>query len=159
MKSLIVCALFFIFLSVACKKSGPTLTPAQAIEGRYTAFKYIGIESLYYPINGKTITMQIDAIGQNSVRLQMRSVENGFYSPGDTVIDLHLLVQKLPYSSYQVTLGDPVDSGTDENTIEFNDSWNRYLGVDPGYLGYYIYVPPGFKQGEGAVETIFTKTQ
>ena len=160
MKSIIVSALSCIIVLAACKKNGATLTPAQAIEGSYTAYKYAGIESVYsYPINGKTITMQIDAIGEDSVRLQIRSVENGFFSPGDTVIDRHALVQKVWSNSFQVTFGDPVDPGTPENTISFDDSYNRLYQLYPynGYYGYYAYVPPGYNKG--GVQTIFMKMQ
>jgi len=160
MKLVIVSAVSCTIFLAACNKNGATLTPAQTIEGSYTAYKYLRFDSVInYPVDGKTITMQIDAIGEDSVRLQIRSTQNGFYSPGDTVIDHHLLVQKLPYSGYEVSLGDPVDSGTGENTIGFDNSYNRYYGVDPysSYLGYYIYVPPAYKQG--AVETLFKKIQ
>jgi hypothetical protein len=160
MKSVILAALSCIIIFTPCKKNGTTITSAQAIEGSYIAYKYLRFDSVInYQTNGKTITMQIDAIGEDSVRLQMRSVQNGFYSPGDTVIDRHIYVQKTKYSGYLVTLGDPVDPGTSENTIVFDDSYSsRYqLYSYNGYYGYYIYVPPGYKQG--AVQTIFTKMQ
>jgi hypothetical protein len=159
MKSVILSALSCIIIFAACKKNGATITPAQAIQGSYTAYKYLRFDSVInYLINGKTITMQIDATGDDSVRLQMRSVQNGFYSPGDTVIDRHLYVQKTQYT-YLVTLGDPVDSGTGENTIVFDDSYSSRILIYPnnGYCGYYVYVPPSYKQG--AVETIFIKMQ
>ena len=103
--------------------------------------------------------MQIDAIGDDSVRIQMRSVQNGFFSLGDTVIDRHLSVQKLPYGGYMVSVGDPLDSGTGENTISFDDSYNRLYQLYPynGYYGYFIFVPPDYHKG--AVQTIFMKIQ
>ena len=159
MKSVIVSAISCAIFLAACNKNGTTLTPAQAIEGSYTAYKHHRFDSVTsYPVNGRTITMQIDAIGEDSVRLQIRSVQNGFYSPGDTVIDRHLFVQKM-FTGYQVSLGDPVDAGTAENSIRFDASFDRYFGVYlyNGYYGYYVYVPPGYKQG--AVQTLFKKMQ
>ena len=159
MKSVILSAISCTIFLAACKKSGVTLTPAKAIEGSYTAYKHVRFDSVTsYPINGKTITLQIDAIGEDSVRLQIRSVRNGFFSPGDTVIDRHLFVQKM-FTGYQVSLGDPVDSGTAENSIGFDGSSDRFYGVylNNGYYGYYVYVPPGYKQG--AVQTLFKKMQ
>ena len=119
MKLVIVRAISCAIFLAACKKNGAAIAPAKAIEGSYTAYKYVGIDpEVYdYPINGKTITIQIDAIGEDSVRLQIRSVQNGFFSPGDTVIDLHLFVQKILSTGYQVSLGNPVDSGTGQTTI------------------------------------------
>ena len=160
MKSVIVIALSCIIILAACKKNGATLTTAQAIEGSYAAYKHLRFDSVNkYPINGKTITMQIDAIGEDSVRLQIRSVQNGFFSPGDTIIDRHLFVQKMLSTGYQVSLGDPGDPGTAENLIQFDDSFNGFYHVYPynGYYGYYTYVPPGYKQG--AVQTLFMKIQ
>jgi hypothetical protein len=162
MKSAIISALFFLVIFTACKKNGATITPAQAIEGNYTAYKYYsGIDQyLYsYPINGKTMTMQIDAIGNDSVRLQMRSVQNGFFSLGDTVIDRHLFVQKLPYGGYIVLVGEPVDSGSNENSISFDDTYNRLYQLYPynGYYGYFIFAPPDYHKG--GVQTIFKKIQ
>jgi hypothetical protein len=164
MKSVIISALAYIIVLAACQKNVATITPAEAIEGSYTAYKYEGVAAdtaTSYPINGKTITMQIDAIGEDSVRIQMRSVQNGFFSPGDTVIDRHVLVQKilLAYNAYRILLGDPGDSLTAGNSIEFDNSFDRFFNVYPynGYYGYYVYTTPGYPQF--AVETLFKKIQ
>lgn len=160
MKTIIVGAISCTIFLAACKKNGVTLTPAQAIEGSYTAYKHLRFDSVTsYPINGKTITMQIDAIGEDSVRLQIRSVQNGFFSPGDTVIDRHLFVQKVQSNAYQVWLGHPEEPTTADNSIWFDDSYNGFYPIyaGTGFYGYYTYVPTGYKQG--AVQTAFKKMQ
>jgi hypothetical protein len=165
MKSAIVSIFICVILFEACKKNTDALSPAQTIQGNYTAYKHKAFDSVNtYPINGKTITIQIDAIGEDSVRLKLISTQNGYFSPGDTVIDRHFFVQTLPGGvfpvAYQITLGEPVDdSATAENTIAFYKGYNSLYPIyaKNGLCGYYTFVPPDYHKG--AVQTAFIKTQ
>jgi hypothetical protein len=79
--------------------------------------------------------------------VNVNSSYNGFYSPGNSAY--YPRVRVLPTilsGAYYITLAPPLDSGSGENTISF----------DLVKKGYYIYVPPSYKQG--AVQSIFIKT-
>ena len=165
MKPVVFIAACCIVASTACRKNQVKLSPATSIEGTYTAYKYQGAELNFdYPINGKTITLQIDALGEDTVRLQLRSAQNAFFSPGDTVIDRHLFVEKIqcpncPESDiyYQVLLNNQPVAGSAENTITFSGSANGIYGIkaNTGFYGYYTFVPTGYARG--AVQAVFKK--
>lgn len=165
MRLILVIAVCCSIAGMACKKNTVAVSPAKSIEGTYTAYKYQGAElNFNYPINGKTISLQVDALGEDSVRLQLRSVQNAFFSPGDTVIDRHLFVQKTQCagcqssdSYYQVWLNKQSVAGSIENAIEFSGSANGIYGIktNSGYYGYFTFVPPGYTKG--AVQAVFKK--
>jgi hypothetical protein len=104
-----------------------------------------------YPINGETITVQIDPVSRDSVQVKIISTQNGFYSPGASAIYSKVYVKEINCTScqfrrsYTLTLAPPTHSGTAENTIWF----------DPTSNAYYTYIPPGYTKG--AVQTVFVK--
>lgn len=165
MKPILFIAICCSIACIACRKNALTLSPAKSIEGTYTAYKYEGAELNFdYPINGKTIALQIDALGEDSVRLQLRSAQNAFFSPGDTVIDRHLFVQKIQCPNcqtsdiyYQVLLDSQPVAGSIENAIEFSGASNGIYGIkaNTGFYGYYTFVPTGYTKGN--VQTVFKK--
>ena len=148
--------IFLIFLTygfVSCGKSVEELTPAQAVSGTFLAKKYDDIVSplMTYPINGKTITLQIDPVTRDSVLVKVLSTQNGFYSPGDSAIYSKVYVKEINCTScqyhrtYTLTLAPPTFPGTADNTIWF----------DPNNNAYYTYIPPGYTKG--GVQTVFVK--
>jgi len=152
MKLLSLYMLWDLFVLISCKKSSVNRSASDAIQGSYTANIYTnGRIILTYPINGKTFMMKIVHISEDSVEVTINSTANGFYSPGDTVINLKTAVETISCRScqypvtYQFALGALRLPGTLENVIWF----------DPSNNAYYTYVPKGYTQG--AVQTIMTK--
>ena len=75
-------------LCAACKHSDPSVQPvlapdaAQVIAGTYKATDYVTFDKKTpYPINGKTITFQIERISPDTVSVSVKALANGFYSP------------------------------------------------------------------------------
>uniref|UniRef100_UPI002613B398 hypothetical protein n=1 Tax=Hydrotalea sp. TaxID=2881279 RepID=UPI002613B398 len=85
MKSKLVYLIFLTYGFVSCGKSVEEVTPAQAISGTFLAKTYNDVVSplMTYPINGKTITLQINPVSRDTVQVKVLSTKNGFYSPGD----------------------------------------------------------------------------
>ena len=75
-----------VLVAMACRQTEPTPDPASIIQGDYTAesFKLTG-EPVNYPINGKTITMQIRRVAKDTVQVDIQAVPNGQYSPGQSL--------------------------------------------------------------------------
>lgn len=137
----------------ACHKSNeePLKSLAETISGTYGATSHVSFgKSLSYPINGKTISLQIEAVAKDSVRIIVNSIENNIYSPGQTAVYSKVAVSKSTCNcadpvTYRVSLGVPVNQGTLENIIWF----------DANKRAFYTYIPPNYTKG--AVQTVFTK--
>src|SRR5689334_22131864 len=144
--------LFLLILSSGCNKSNTILSSSEVLKGTYIAKSYDGFIMESYPINGKTFSMQIDVVSADTVHVLISSTENGFYSPGDTLINLNAFVYKrnctnCQYTTtYQISLGTQIFPGTLDNTIWFDAKNNAY----------YTYIPPNFTKGD--VQTIMVKT-
>ena len=145
--------LLLAILCLGCRKSVVELTPAQQVSGAYEAKTYNDVFSplMTYPINGKTITLQIEPVSRDSALVKVLSTKNGFYSPGDSAIYPKVYVKEINCTScqyhrtYTLTLAPPISPGTMENTIWF----------DPNNNAYYTYIPPDYTKGE--VQTVFVK--
>ena len=145
--------IFLIYISASCGKSVAELTPAKAVSGSFLSKTWDGIAlgTRAYPINGKTITVQIDPVSRDSVQVKVISTQNDIYSPGDSAIYSKVYVKEINCTScqyprsYTLTLAPPTHPGTAENTIWF----------DPTSNAYYTYIPPGYTKG--AVQTVFVK--
>lgn len=142
------------YLLIGCNKSVIEPTAAEAISGTYEAKTYQAFDDeLTYPINSQTIRIQIDAVSKDTVKVQVNSSINGFYSPGDTAIYPKVFVKEtvgsnLQYrKSYQIFLAPPINNGTAENSISFEPDYDNKAS--------YIYSPPGYTLG--AVETILVR--
>jgi hypothetical protein len=153
MKPKVVFLILFTYGFVSCRKSVGELTPAQAVSGTFLAKTYNDIVSplMTYPINGKTIKLQINPVSTDSVRVQVFSTQNGYYSPGDSTIYSKAFVKSINCLScqyprtYTITLAPPTSTGTADNTIWFDLNNNAY----------YTYIPPGYTKGD--VQTVFVK--
>jgi hypothetical protein len=138
---------------ISCRKNMDEHSAALTISGIYEAKTYQSFGNVItYPINGQTISLQINPVSKDSVRVQINSTFNGFYSPGNAAIYPEVYVEESicsncqHYSIYEISLAPQVHPGTLENTI-----W-----VDPDNNAYYTYIPPN--DNAGAVQTIFVKT-
>jgi hypothetical protein len=153
MKFRFIFLLFLTYVFVGCEKSVDEPTPAQAVSGTFLAKTWNGVAlgSMAYPINGETITVQIDPVSRDSVQVKIISTQNGFYSPGASAIYSKVYVKEINCTtcqyrrSYTLTLAPPTNAGTAENTISF----------DPNGNAYYTYIPPGLTNG--AVQTVLVK--
>lgn len=139
---------------LTCQKSNeePLKSLAETISGTYEATSHESFgKSLSYPINGKTISLQIEAVTKDTVRIVVNSISNDIYSPGETKVYPKVAVSKSTCSAcsdpvtYRVSLGLPVNQGTLENVIWF----------DANKRAFYTYIPPNYTKG--AVQTAFTK--
>ena len=106
--------IFLTYSLIGCKKSVIEPTAAEAISGTYEAKTYHAFDDeLTYPINSQTIRIQIDAVSKDTVRVQVNSSINGFYSPGESAIYPKVFVKEtvgsnLQYrKSYQIFLAPP----------------------------------------------------
>lgn len=76
-----------ITLCTACKHDAPVVQPvvapdaAKVIAGTYTANLSRIPNVKFYPINGKTITFQVERISSDKVRIKVQAPANDFYSP------------------------------------------------------------------------------
>ena len=94
-----------ITLCTACKHDKPVVQPvlapdaAKVIAGTYTANISRLPDVKSYPINGKTITFQVERISPDTVRVRVQAPANGFYSPArDTTYDkVHVLTKPQGY--------------------------------------------------------------
>ena len=147
--------LILILIQFCCKKTTNNPASAQIISGRYQANTYNngGSPNILYPINGQTITLQIDPVSDDSVSVQVNSTINGSYSPGGNAVYPNTAVHETICSNcqydktYSISLGSQLNPGTLENTIWF----------DPNNNAYYTYIPPNYTKG--TVQTIFVKTK
>lgn len=155
MKLKLLAAVLLIIGSVSCKKAVEEPTPAEAISGVYEAKTYNGvvIPLMTYPINGQTITLRILPVSKDTVRVEVNSTSNGFYSPGAATIYPKVFVKESNCNTcqytriYTIALAPPVNQGTSENSIWF----------DPKNNAYYTFIPPNYTTG--AVQTVFVKTE
>ncbi|HEY4876871.1 MAG TPA: hypothetical protein VIH86_14930 [Puia sp.] len=147
--------LFYIgVMLISCNKTAVISSPAQAISGKYEAKTYNDVFSalVYYPINGQTMSLQIDPISKDSVRVEVNSTVNGFYSPGNSKIYPSVFVVKKVNANEQfdgmfiIALAPSVDPGTLENSIWFDSQNNAY----------YTFIPPNYTKG--AIQTMFVRT-
>lgn len=146
-------AFFPIATLLSCNKiTIENIPAARAVSGVFIAKTYQSFGSpIPYPINGQTIQLQIDPVAKDTVRVQVNSTQNGFYSPGELAVYPKVYVQEKPCSNcagvklYTLNLAPPVDAGTLENSI-----W-----LDAQRNAYYTYIPPGYNKG--AVQTVFVK--
>jgi hypothetical protein len=135
---------------MACKQADPTPDAGQIVAGTYTAKSTNSFgETKQYPINGKTILLQIDRISADTVRVRLQAPANGFFSPAKDTTYNKVYVLTNP-QGYYLTLESPIHPGTAENQIALS------TGVTPtSGTALYTFVPPGYTLG--AVSTFFSK--
>jgi hypothetical protein len=153
MKSKLIFLVFLTYGFVSCGKSAEEVTPAQAVSGNFLAktFDGVALPLMAYPINGKTIKLEINPVSRDTVEVKVFSTQNGFYSPGDSAMYSKVYVKEIDCKScqyhrtYTLALAPPTFPGTADNTIWF----------DPNNNAYYTYIPSGYTKG--AVQTRFVK--
>ncbi len=146
-------------LVTACKHTDPNISQvlapdaAKVIAGTYTANKYVSFDTKSFPINGKTITLQIDRVAPDTVRVKVQAPANGIYSPAKDTTYNKVYVLTKP-QGYYLTL--------ETNTTQPNNQLGSELVIAPLVApatspnwASYVFVPPGYTLGRVSVE--FTK--
>ncbi|GAB3548788.1 hypothetical protein [Spirosoma fluminis] len=147
-----------ITLCTACKPQTSSVQPAlasdaaKAIAGTYTANTSRLPDVKSYPINGKTITVQIERITPDTVRVKVQAPANGFYSPArDTTYDKVYVLTKP--QGYYLTL--------ETSTVEPNNQLGSELVIAPPIApasspnwASYVFLPPSYKLGRASAEFI-----
>lgn len=147
-----------ITLCTACKHDTPVVQPvlapdaAKVIAGTYTANISRLPDVKSYPINGKTITFQIERISPDTVRVKVQAPANGFYSPARDTTYNKVYVLTKP-QGYYLTL--------ETSTVEPNNQLGSELVIAPPVApatspnwASYVFLPPGYKLGRAATEFI-----
>ncbi|MBC3787877.1 hypothetical protein [Spirosoma utsteinense] len=157
-------------LCAACKHDAPVVQPvlgpdaAKVISGTYTVNKFLTYDSARtFPINGKTISLQIDRVAPDTVRVRVQAAANGFYSPARDTTYNKVYVLTKP-QGYYLTL--------ETNTTEPHNQLGSELVFAPPFppdkspnWASYIFAPPSYTSGTSElpkyvarVSIEFTKT-
>ncbi|UFH53673.1 hypothetical protein [Spirosoma sp. KNUC1025] len=147
-----------ITLCTACKhetsRVQPVIAPdaATVIAGTYTANISRLPDVKPYPINGKTITFQIERISPDTVRVKVQAPANGFYSPARDTTYNKVYVLTKP-QGYYLTL--------ETSTVEPNNQLGSELVIAPPVApatspiwASYVFLPPGYQLGRASAEFI-----
>jgi hypothetical protein len=146
-------------LLTACKQGDSNVQPVSALDaakviaGTYTATITRIPDIKSYPINGKTITFQIERISADTVRVKVQAPANDFYSPARDTTYNNVYVLTKP-QGYYLTL--------ETDTTQPNNQLGSELVIAPPFSpetspnwASYVFLPPGYKLGRISAE--FTK--
>jgi hypothetical protein len=150
-----------ITLCTACKHDAPSVQPvlapdaANVIVGTYSANLSRIPDVKSYPINGKTILVQIERISADTVRVKVQAPANGIYSPARDTTYNNVYVLTKP-QGYYLTL--------ETDTTQPNNQLGSELVIAPPVppatspnWASYVFLPPGYKLGRVAAEFIKIK--
>ncbi|GAB3887034.1 hypothetical protein [Spirosoma agri] len=153
--------IFGITLCMACQRDAPSVQPVSApdaanvIAGTYTANISRLPDVKSYPINGKTITFQIERIAADTVRVRVQAPANGFYSPArDTTYNKVYVLTKS--QGYYLTLETDPTQPNNQLGSELVIAAPVLPATAPNWASY-VFLPPGYKLGRVSAE--FTKTK
>lgn len=147
-------------LCAACKHDDPKVQPvlapdaAKIIAGTYKATDYVTSgNKTPYPINGKTLTLQIERISSDTVRVSVKAPANGVYSSAKDTTYNKVYVLTKP-QGYYLTL--------ETNPTQPDNQLGSELAIappiapetSPNWLSY-VFAPPGYTLGR--VSVWFTK--
>ena len=152
--------LFGLILCAACKHRDPVVQPvlapdaATVIAGTYKATDFVTSATKNpFPINGKTITLQIERISPDTVRVDVKAPANDVYSPARDTTYNKVYVLTKP-QGYYLTL--------ETNTTQPNNQLGSELAIAPPVApdtapnwASYVFAPPGYTLGR--VSVWFTK--
>lgn len=140
-----------IALCAACKHDAPGVQPiqvpdaAKVIAGTYTAnLSRIPIVKSY-PINGKTITFQVERISSDKVRVRVQAPANGFYSPARDTTYENVYVLTKP-QGYYLTLETDTTQPNNQLGSELVIAPPSASGDSPNWAAY-MFVPPTYTSG------------
>ncbi|MBO0950319.1 hypothetical protein [Fibrella forsythiae] len=147
-------------LCAACKPGDPLVGPvlatdaAKVIAGTYAATDYVTFDKKTpFPINGKTVTFQIERIAPDTVRVRVKAPANDLYSPARDTTYNKVYVLTKP-QGYYLTL--------ETNPTQPNNQLGSELVIAPPVApasspnwASYVFAPPGFSLGR--VSVWFTK--
>ena len=148
-----------ITLCTACKHDDPSsqlvlaADAANVIAGTYTANLSRLPDIKSYPINGKTITFQIERLSADTVRVNVQAPANGIYSPARDTTYNKVYVLTKPQGYYLIL---------ETDTTQPNNQLGSELVIaspvppatSPNWASY-VFLPPGYKLGRVSAE--FTK--
>ncbi|GHB85189.1 hypothetical protein [Persicitalea jodogahamensis] len=143
--------IFAFTLCIACKHDSPSVQPvlapdaAKVIAGTYTAniFRIPDIKS--YPINGKTITLHIERISPDTVRVRVQAPANGFYSPARDTTYNKVYVLTKP-QGYYLTLETDATQPNNQLGSELVFAPPFPPDSSPNWASY-IFPPPSYTSG------------
>ncbi|UHG94991.1 hypothetical protein [Spirosoma oryzicola] len=121
--------------------------PASQVAGVYKADRYVSRagETAYYPIQGKTMTLTLSPVSQDSVRVDLEASPNGAYAPdGNRSLERVLVSQEIDATlagkqpvnciGYRIDLGFPEPGST-------NGEYLRLRCGTGGAIDYYFTTP------------------
>ncbi len=140
-----------ITLCAACRHDVPVVQPvlppdaAKVIAGTYTAniSRIPTVKS--YPINGKTITFQIERISSDRVRVKVQAPANGFYSPARDTTYNNVYVLTKP-QGYYLTLETDITQPNNQLGSELIIAPPSASGNSPNWAAY-VFAPPTYTSG------------
>ncbi len=145
----------------ACQHDAPSVQPvlapdaANVIAGTYTATIARIPDVKSYPINGKTITFQIERIAPDTVRVNVQAPANGFYSPARDTTYNKVYVLTKP-QGYYLTLETDKTQPNNQLGSELVIASPLAPDTSPNWASY-VFLPPGYKLGRVSAE--FTKVK
>lgn len=140
-----------ITLCTACKHDAPVVQPAlssdaaQVIAGTYTATISRTPTVKTYPIDGKTITFQIERISSDTVRVSVQAPANGFYSPAKDTTYTNVYVLAKP-QGYYLTLETDTTQPNNQLGSELIIALPAAPGHSPDWAAY-VFAPPTYTSG------------
>jgi hypothetical protein len=137
----IIFILSIFFFAISCKENSPE--PSFVVAGNYTAQDYrLTTQPEPYPINGKTIDIEIKSVSKDVVEVNVQAPANDIYSPALNVkYDKALVVENGisngKVTSYIIYLDGIVKS-----------PFNNVILVYDNKTADYYYTPPGYTKGQ-----------
>ena len=125
---------------------------AKVIAGTYTANISRLPDVKSYPINGKTITLQIERISPDTVQVKVHAPANGFYSPAKDTTYNKVYVLTKP-QGYYLTLETSSIEPNNQLGSELVIASPFPLGTSPNWASY-VFLPPGYQLGRASAEFI-----
>lgn len=140
-----------ITLCAACKRDAPVVQPvlapdaARVIVGTYTANLSRIPTVKAYPINGKTITFQVERISADKVRVRVQAPANGFYSPARDTTYENVYVLTKP-QGYYLTLETDTTQPNNQLGSELVIAAPSAPDNAPNWAAY-MFAPPTYTSG------------
>ncbi|MBO0953167.1 hypothetical protein [Fibrella forsythiae] len=147
-----------ITLCAACKHDAPVSQPlpasdaAQVIAGTYTADIARIPTVKAYPINGRTITVDIERLSPDRVRVKVQAPANGFYSPARDTTYENVYVLTRP-QGYYLTLETDATQPSNQLGSELVIAPPLPPATSPNWASY-VFAPPGYQKGRVSAEFI-----
>lgn len=149
MKTQLVILCLAVYFLFGCKNDDPSEDPARFLSGAYYAHSTVyQNQNNQYPVNGKTISIQIDRISPDTVQVRVNAPSNGLFSPARDTTYRRVYMVPRP-SEYSLTLEADTSVRRLSSEIVF---WRNPKGQIDRIS--YLFAPPGFISGRMNVELV-----